>query len=52
MELVKIEGYEKPQIIYTPYIYATMYEHSLHYLVKERGKIKVIEKKDKKYEID
>ena len=46
MEFVTIEGDDKPKIMYTPYIYATIQDYSNCYVVvKNRNDMKVIEKK-------
>lgn len=46
MEFVTIEGDNKPKIMYTPYIYATIQDYSNCYVVvKNRNDMKVIEKK-------
>lgn len=45
MEFVTIEGDDKPKIMYTPYIYATIQDYSNCYVVvKNRNNIRVIEK--------
>lgn len=36
MEFVMIEEDDRPKVIYTPYIYATVNEYSTYFTVKKR----------------
>lgn len=47
MDFIYISGEERPKVIYEPYIYATMYECSKHYIIFSRRKVKMIKKKGK-----
>lgn len=47
MEFVRFEGEKEPKVIYTPYIYATVYDCHVCYAVVKNGKVEVFEKKDK-----
>lgn len=52
VNFVNEEDKEEFRMMYKPYIYATVIDCSLHCVINEKNKFKVIEKKNKKYEID
>ena len=52
MEFIHIDGEERPKILITPYIYAIVIECSLHYMIYEKGKPKIIDKKRKEYYLE